>query len=290
METNIICRMQNVSIIDKETTITDLNLEIEAGSIVALATKDTVSSAVLQVMAGFRGYGQGEVDYPLLDMDKPSAQWLQYVPDDIICYQGLKIREYFHGVALATPFKIREELERLCEVFELDVEEELLELTFEQNRLVTMIQALVYKPKFLLLDRPNDMLGRKAYLQLWEEIRSLQKQGTTVVFTIDTYKDSIVPCHRYLFFRDGDLEYDLRREDLPLPAKVITLEGGSLDAMDMEKGELLCKDEATTRLLYWEDDMKELALAIADTGCENFHVEELSLEEEIFEDYERWML
>ena len=183
-----------------------------------------------------------------------------------------------------------EESDRLCEVFDIDQEEELLNLTFEQNRLVAMIQALVLKPKFLLLDRPSDMIGRKAYLLLWKEIRALQKQGTAVVLTADAYADIVVDCDRYLFFRDGELEYDLLYEDLPLPGKVITLEGGSLDPLDMDKGELLYEEQGQTRILYWEGDMKEVALCIAKTGCENFNVEELSMEEEIFEDYERWTL
>ena len=156
--------------------------------------------------------------------------------------------------------------------------------------MVALIQALAFKPRFLLIDRPHDMLGETAYLQLWEEILALVKEGTTVVFTTDTFEDSIVACDRYLFYKDDFLEYDLLTEDIPVPAKLLTIEGGSLETLDMEQSEVLCRKGNTTRLLCWENDMEKLAHSIAGTGCDNFCVADLSVEEEIFEDYERWML
>ena len=118
-----VCAFSGVSIREKDTLISDLDLEIAEGEIVAMVTKDTVSSLVLQVMAGFREEEAGVVEYPVLEGETPSTGWLQYVPDDIICYYNLTVLDYFYAVSLAAPCDISEEVASLCDVFEINVDE-----------------------------------------------------------------------------------------------------------------------------------------------------------------------
>lgn len=292
MDTVTVCSMQDVTIQEgTECVVKDLQLDIRESEITVLIAEDNSASQILQVMGGFRNAVQGDVGYPGMALENGAipAGWIQYVPDDIICYNNMKVKDFLCGVALASSTETIREGVRLCGVFGINPEEELLELTFEQNRLVAMIQALIRRPKLLLLDRPYDMLGKRAYLLLWKEIMELRKQGTTVVVSAQSYEDVKIACDRYLFLRDGELYKDSTRKELPRPAKVITIEGGSVSAMNPEKLKLLYKDRRQCRFLYWESNMGELVLRIYKTGCYNFNVEELSMEEEIFADYERWM-
>jgi ABC-2 type transport system ATP-binding protein len=284
--------MQDVTISDgNESMITGLQLNIKESEITALIAEDDSISRILQVVAGLRDVEEGEVIYPGLDLDSAAAspEWIQYVPDDIICYDNMKVKDYLYGIALAVSMEAAREGIRLCGVFGINPEEELLNLTFEQNRLVAMIQAIVCKPKLLLLDRPYDMLGKRSYLLLWKEIIALRKEGTTVIFSAEQYEDVVIPCDRYFFFREGASYKEYIREELPKPAKVITIEGGSMNVMNSGKQKLLYKCGKSYRFLYRDYDMGEMVLRIYKTGCSNFNVEELSMEEEIFQDYERWL-
>lgn len=292
MKTECICSVKDVTVTDGNRFILqNVQLDIERGSVTALVAGDASASSLLQAIGGFRVIDEGDITYhnSLEEGTEDLSEWVQYVPDDIICYSNMKVQEFLCGIALAASMEIVKEGVRLCKVFGIDTSEELLNLTFEQNRLVAMIQALVRKPKLLLLDRPYDLLGRKAYLLLWREILALQKTGTTVVFTAETYEDIVLPCDYYMFFREDSIYKKYRRKELPRPAKVITLEGGTMDAMNPRKLKLLYKERHRCRFLYREKDMGELVLRIYKTGCRNFNVEELSMEEEIFKDYERWM-
>lgn len=286
-----ICSMKDVAITDSSSFILqNVQLDIEEGKVMALIAEGDCVSALLQALGGFRAIDKGHITYNFLSKKDAGnlSEWVQYVPDDIICYSNLKVEEYLCGIALATSMNMVKEGARLCKVFGIDTSEELLNLTFEQNRCLTMIQALVQKPKLLLLDRPCDMLGKRAYLLLWREILALQKTGTTVVFTAEAYEDIVVPCDRYIFFRGDGTYKKYGRKELPRPAKVITIEGGNVNAMNPNKMKLLYKEGAKCRFLYREKNMGEMVLRIYKTGCRNFNVEELSMEEEIFRDYERW--
>lgn len=268
----------------------NVQLDIEIGSVMALISNNDSASVLLQTLGGLRKMEQGDIIYhnsQKKDMHNLS-DWVQYVPDDIICYSHMKVKEYLHGLALATSMEVEKEGTRLCKAFGINTSEELLDLTFEQNRLVAMIQALMRRPKLLLLDRPYDMLGRRAYLLIWREILALRKTGTTVVFTSEAYEDIVIPCHYYIFFSENGAYKKYERKELPKPTKVITLEGGTINAMNPKKLKMLYKEGAKRRFLYQEKNMGEMVLRIYKTGCHNFNVEELSMEEEIFRNYERW--
>lgn len=299
MKSTTICSLQNVTVLDGEQAILEnIELNIHYPSIVAMIAKDSSASCLIQTVAGLRGIDEGKILYPNQQRDLEERvddktnilpAWIQYVPDDIICYSNMTVYDFFVGVSLAIQGNIGEEVHRLCELFGIDMREELLNLTFEQNRLVAMIQAILTKPKLLLLDNPRDMISKPAYLKLWKEFIQLYKQGTTIVLTAKCYADLVLPCHQYYFLRDGKMEKAMSQKELPVPAKVITLEGGRIDAMDLQKVKLLSREGKKIRFLYHETNMGELVLRIYKTGCKNFNVEELTMEEELFMDYERWL-
>lgn len=183
-----------------------------------------------------------------------------------------------------------EEALRLCELFEVEPEEELLNLTFEQNRLVAMIQAIMAKPALLLLDHPYDMIGTKRYGLLLEELKKLKANGTTILIAADAYDKVVIPCSRYIFLKDGTIHAQYNSAELPKRSKVIMIEDGNPEIMRTDRMRILYRTETHWCFLYREDTAAELALQIHQTGCSNFMVNELSMEEEVYGDYERWKL
>ncbi|MCM1499669.1 MAG: hypothetical protein NC124_14490 [Clostridium sp.] len=222
--------------------------------------------------------------------EKPNVfmRRIQYVPDDIVCYDGLTVAAFLQGIA-EDDERIFEEAARLINVFHIDKEELLLDMTFEQNRLVSVIQAMMAKPALLLLSRPYDMLTEQTYKLLLKEIVALYAHGSTVVLTAEHYQDVVLPAHDYIFLKDGHMIGNFARNQLPVPAKVITLWGGNVSSMLSAKMTMLVKRKGYCRFLYRETDMKELGLRLSMTGCKNFNIEELTMEEMLFENYERWL-
>lgn len=292
MEEQRICSMQDVRIKGKDgILLQDIQLHINRGNLITIISRDGSGSSILKVLAGLKSIEEGSVEYGFgEDGQEPLAQFVQYVPDDIICYSDMKVKEFVQGFLYTDKGQDAvEEAVRLCDLFGIDMEEELLDMTFEQNRLVAMIQAIAMQPALLLLDMPYDLLSDKAYGMLLKELVRLRMKGTAIVIVADAYNKVVIPCDRYIFLKDGEMYATYRGKELPHPAKVITLDGGVLKYMVHSKMQVLYRTKKRCCILYKEEDVSELIARIYLSGCHNFSVNELSMEEEIYEDYERWM-
>ena len=275
----------------KTIKIADIKVRINKGERIAIISQEDEATTLLQMIAGFREKEEGEITYPLWTLSKktPLTTYLQYVPDDIICYTNMTVKQFLSGVHKAGKAEeVWEESLRLCEKFSIALEEQLLNLTFEQNRLVAMIMALTADTEMLLLDRPYDLLSGKMYDLFLEELERINKKGATILLSATSYEQVKVSCDRYIFLREGKPVQEYSREEIPFPAKVITLFGGNVAGMEKEKLQMLWQKAEQSVFLYKEKDMQELAVRLSKTGCRNFRVEDLTVEEEIFGDYERY--
>ena len=292
MEDNRICSMQDVSVTGKEgILLRNIELNINRGNLITIISKDGSGSSILKVLAGLKSIKEGSIEY-IFDVETPKGimRHVQYVPDDIICYSNMRVKELIQGFLYTDRGQETvQEAIRLCDLFGINMEEQLLDMTFEHNRLVAMIQAIAMQPDLLLLDMPYDLLSDGVYGILLKELVHLRMKGTAIVLVADAYHKVVIPCDRYYFLKDGVIYAEYRAKELPHPAKVITLDGGVLKYMVHSKMKVLYRTKKRCCILYREQDVSELIARIYLSGCHNFSVNELTMEEEIFEEYERWM-
>lgn len=287
-----ICDLENIEVqMGDNLLLNKFNLKIDEPIILSVISEDESSSALLQVIAGLIDADKGKVAYPSWNIYGKTdlAQWVQYVPDDIVCYRDMKVKQFLHGIALSESDKVVEKQGLgLCKLFGIDPKEKLLELTFEQNRLVAMIQAIMMKPRLLLLDRPYDLISKAMYADLLRMLVKLRNAGMSIIIAADSYRDIIMPSDRYLFIKDGRIVANYKRKELPRPAKVVTMDGGSLKLMKSSLMTILYQTPVRTCFLYREKNAEDLMARLYKSGCKNFSVDELSMEEEVFGNYERW--
>ena len=254
--------------------IEDISLDFNQNKVVAFLSKDDSASHALE-----------KIVKQIRATDKPYM--VQYVPDDIVCYSNLTVAEFLQ-VMTGGKEEVAEEAARLLSVFQIQADELLLDMTFEQNRLVAMISSMMWKPDVLLLDHPEDMLSEEVYMQLLKEVVHLYQRGCRIVIATGEYKDLLLTCYDYVFMEEDQVIGRYGREELPRPAKVITLWSGKTDSFVADKMTMLIQRKGYCRFLYEEKDMKELGVRLALSGAKNYMVEELSMEEMLFGNYERW--
>lgn len=274
----------------QENLIEDLSLSVGRKELIALISKDESAGDVLKLIAGLYAPDGGRTVCP--DRGKRDGtdcvRRIQYVPDDIVCYDGLSVKEFLWGMSRQNE-EIQAEAARLLGVFGIDEEETLLEMTFEQNRLVSIIQAMMAKPELLLLNRPYNMLKERTYRLLLKEIIRAYREGTSIVVAAESFGDLVLPCGKYVYLEKGKVTASYTRSQLPKLPKVVTVWGGELSPFRPEKMKMLVRRKGYVRFLYRERNMRELAVQISKTGCDNFNIEEIAMEEELFHDYERWL-
>ncbi len=292
MATNLLCACSHASAKKgKKIILTDISLDARKGQGIALISKDGSAACVLRLIAGLLTPFRGEISYPALSRKDRSdfPKKLQYVPDHIVQYYNLTAAEFLIGMSKKRSAWM-EEANRLISLFEIPASRQLLNMTYEENRLVSIIQAMMADPALLLLDRPWHMLEPPARRILAKELSELQDDGAGLILSSESYSDVRLPCSRYMFLQGGKIIADYARQELPVPAKVITLQGGSPPPMHAGETELLDQKGASLRFLYHSRNMQKLSYLIYKTKCQDFSVEELSMEEALFEDYDGWML
>ena len=219
-----------------------------------------------------------------------AAPWkIQYVPDDIVCYRNLSAGDFLTGITMNYG-EVSEERARLLEYFDIDPKEQLLNMTFEKNRAVAVTASLLAKPTLLLLDHPFDMVSSTMYKKIITEMVKTYFAGGTVILTADKYEDIDVLCSDYVFIRKGKIQKRYYgRKNLPMAHKIVTIWG--CEGMPGElKLKPLCKRGDCIRFIYEGEDAGALASHLNRTVCRKFTVEEMSVEDVIYQDYKRWML
>lgn len=289
---NTICSAEDITIFDnKEGTPTEhISFEIHEGHILGLIDKDGNAARLLQAIGGIYGVSKGQILYAekLLSPKGGISTKVQYVPDDIVCYPDLTVEDFIIGSASCSGTEAVDEQIRLIKLFGIDIKEHLLDMTFEHNRLIAYIMAMSVKPELLLIEEPCDMISTRGFMLLSRELVALHNSGTAIVFSAHSFDDLKFPCGSYIFLTNNDVR-SYERKQLPHPAKVVTIRGGHIADEDTEDCTILSSGNKQTRFLYHDRSKNNLILMLYRTGCKDFLVDELSMEEAVYEDYSRWM-
>lgn len=275
---------------DKDDQIVEKMIGIKARKRVALIARDNSASRMLMRLAGMCKGREGNVSYA--EELQCCPLHLQYVPNDIVCYTNLQVWQFLKGMAMAQKDSgnVLLQAEILLSELEIDKKETLLQMTFEDNRLVAMIQALMWQPDVLLLHSPYEMMGEKKYRKLCAQLAKLCMAGSSVVMVADSCEHLGISCHEYYFLQDDIVQAHFYRKELPELSKVITLQGGSFAPFSEEKRTMLVQQKGWCRFLYRESNSALLTNLIVQSGCRDFAVDSLTMEEEVYADYERWMV
>jgi len=67
------------------------------------------------------------------------------------------------------------------------------------------MRALINEPKILLLDEPTTGLDPQARHMIWDKIRTLQKQGVTIILTTHYMDEAAELCNRTLIMDNGKI-------------------------------------------------------------------------------------
>ena len=94
------------------------------------------------------------------------------------------------------------------------------------KRRLDLASALVHRPDVLFLDEPTTGLDPSSRLTIWDEVRRINEQGTTVFLTTQYLEEADALCDRLAIIDDGRIV----REGTPASLKAELRERLGLDA------------------------------------------------------------
>ena len=199
-----------------------VDFTIAKGEIVGLLGHNGAGkTTIMKMLSGYLEPSEGGVLFDgmsLADNLKRLQQKIGYLPENLPVYPDMSVADYLDYAAELKGLSGSEkkaEVKRV--ILATDIAEKLLApiatLSRGYKQRVGVAQALLGKPRLLILDEPTNGLDPTQTLQMRELIRTIAKDATVILSThIMQEVDAI--CNRVLMMRAGRLVIDAKLAEL----------------------------------------------------------------------------
>jgi lipooligosaccharide transport system ATP-binding protein len=204
--------------------------------------------------------------------------------DELNVVQNLMIYSKFYNMPIQ---EARERIEYLLDFFELSdkTKSKIRELSGGMKRRLVLARALLNSPRLLILDEPTTGLDPQVRHLIWDKIRQLKKQQTTVLITTHYMEEAFQLCDQLLIMHKG------RKIMEGKPAELLeqNIEEYVLEILDTELIKPECRDitdsnirieDAPGVIRYYSRDidvLKDFAAGCLESG--NYMIRQTNLED-----------
>ena len=209
----------------------DVSFTVRKGEILGLIGENGAGkSTLLKIVNGVYTHGtyEGELLYdgePLRNKNPYDAlaKGIGYVPQEINVMEDLTVAEnifvgHLNGEEKKSSFRMRALIER-CEAFlkankfNLNPRASVGGLSIGQKQLVMVAKAISWNPKVLVLDEPTTALSQADVENLFQIVRHLKAQGTSVIFVTHKLEEIFALTDRVTILRDGQVITTYNKEE-----------------------------------------------------------------------------
>lgn len=200
-----------------------------------------------------------------------------YIPAEVNYYEGMKVSDllaysasYYEGDHTAY---IRE----LCEVLDLDVSRKVGELSTGNKKKVSIVQAMLHRPKLLIMDEPTAGLDPLVQHVFYNLIKQVRDRGTTVFFSSHILSEVQRVCDRVGIIREGRLIKSETTEELT-KTQYKRVRVASDTPLSVPGAEQVKTHNGVTEFLY-KGPAARLLEALRGADITNVWIEDLPLED-----------
>lgn len=209
----------------------DVSFDVRKGEILGLIGENGAGkSTLLKIVNGIYAHGsyEGEILFdaaPLRNRNPYDAlaKGIGYVPQEINVMEDLTVAENIFVGQLNSDnnkksFRMSALMARcedfLCaNKFSLTPQAMVSTLSIGQKQLVMVAKAISWRPKVLVLDEPTTALSQADVENLFEIVRHLKQQGTSIIFVTHKLEEIFELTDRVTILRDGQVITTYQRED-----------------------------------------------------------------------------
>ncbi|WP_379130910.1 ABC transporter ATP-binding protein [Paenibacillus sp. sgz500958] len=188
-----------------------ISLQVEqAETFGILGPSGSGKTTLVKLLTGIDVASSGEIH--VLGVQIPKLAMLQqmgYMAQSDALYTELSAKENLEFFASLYGLKGAKRTQRIQEVMELVNLQDHLRKGVGQysggmKRRLSLAIALLHEPPLLILDEPTVGIDPVLRKSIWDELRALNKRGTTIVLTTHVM-DEAEKCDRLAMIRDGKL-------------------------------------------------------------------------------------
>ena len=200
--------------------VDEVSFSIEPGEIVGLLGPNGAGkTTIMKMLTGYLepSGGRALVDGVELEQDPRTVQaQLGYLPENLPLYPELAVMDYLaHAAELRHIKDVRGAVVAAIEATDLGEKalDPISTLSRGFRQRVGVAQAILHKPRFLILDEPTNGLDPGQTQHMRQLVRDLA-QSATVILSTHIMQEVNAICDRALILRNGALVLDERLKDL----------------------------------------------------------------------------
>lgn len=190
--------------------VDDVSLYIEKGDVFGFigpngAGKSTTIRCILSLIYPT----DGEIKVFGMDSVRDKVEIskrIGYLPSEVFYYDNMKVSEILEYNASLYGKVDKDEIRRLANDLELDLNKKVEDLSLGNKKKVGIINAVIHKPDFIILDEPTsglDPLMQQKFFNILEERR---KNGATILFSSHNLDEVKKMCNKIAIIRKGIIE------------------------------------------------------------------------------------
>ncbi|WP_100489290.1 ABC transporter ATP-binding protein [Sporolactobacillus pectinivorans] len=271
----------------KFAAVKDLSLNVDEGEFFGfIGPNGAGKSTTMNMILNFIKRSGGSIK--LLGQEMPGAdvavkKRIGYVPSDVRFYPQFRVQDLVRYTLDFHHLKEDEkELERYCELFEVDLKKKFGDLSLGNKKKVAIVCAMIHHPELLILDEPTNGLDPLMHARLFRLMKEKQEQGVTIFLSSHNLKEVEDYCSKVAFIKAGHL---MGVEDLTAinkNVKIITLKGENLPLEQMTAigGKIIKQGKNEVRLTYEKglpllfETLSKIASGLDDVTVDNRDLEE----------------
>lgn len=195
----------------KMLTLNNISFHLEKGEIVGLIGPSGAGKTTLvKAMMGMEKIDEGKVQ--ILDTNMPNLKVLQkigYMAQADALYgelSGLENLVFFAKLYGIKKEKISERVSYAAKLVDLERDLHKLVINYSggMKRRLSLAISLIQDPEILILDEPTVGIDPQLRLNIWSELKLLQKQGKSIIITTHVM-DEAEKCDRLALIREGNI-------------------------------------------------------------------------------------
>ena len=277
----------------KNRGIENIDMNIGEGEIFGfIGPNGSGKSTLIRTLLNFLYPTNGDGEILELDIVKESKQikeMVGYVPSEIKYYGKVTVKDM---IDYAKSFKkdsySDEEIQVLVKDLDIDVNKRMDELSLGNKKKVSILQALIGRPKILILDEPTSGLDPLIQKKLFEILLDIKSSGGTVFFSSHNLSEIESICDRVLVIREGEIvnliDLKLRLQEL---GRIIEIKGNfSKKFIEKLSDEVISSQHGSYKIIY-RGSIDEFIKAISVYDIEELSVRRENLEDTFIKYYEK---
>ena len=208
-----------------------------------------------------------------------------YLPGEVNFYPDMKIREFLRFNRNFYP-QIELDYEKdLVEFLNINPEKKFKELSQGNKKKVGILQALVHKPEYLIMDEPTNGLDPLLQSKLYELLQEERKRGTVILFSSHVLTEVERLCQRVGVIKEGKLVKELAMEDVHKYTKKLVTVYGLKKPDRLYEYELVNNNGREFTFSINRDELKGFLKALTNLEFSDLQIRNPSLEEAFMEFY-----